>query len=91
MHLISLLTTGDATKVHHDLSVSIKGTLELTDLARSADSERWKEHKGLISLARLTETYALSWLNKPKQLQRGNWELVLGEPMQDCELSLSRS
>lgn len=78
---------GDKNKVLRDLGVHLSGEVELSGLARSIDASRWTDHGGkLISLARLIEVYNLRILQKPKKLQRGNWEIVLSEPMQQCEL-----
>lgn len=74
-------------KIKRDLGISILGCLELSTLARDIDPTPWTEHSGkLISLAKLTEVYVRNLLDKPKRLQRGNWEQRLQPPMQECEL-----
>lgn len=82
-----LVLKGDKTKVFRDLNISLEGCLELSQLARNADYRRWAERttNSMVSLAKLTEIYVLRILQKPKKLQRGNWEASLGHDMQNCK------
>ncbi|KAG9127976.1 hypothetical protein FRC07_006570 [Ceratobasidium sp. 392] len=69
---------GDAKKLWRDYGVSLLGAVELSHLARSADTSRWgtgKSHE-LISLTRLMEAYQSRRLSKGK-VRMSNWELPL--------------
>ena len=51
------------------------------------DGGRWAQHRGkTVSLAKLTEAYVQRSLEKPKKIQRGNWERHLSMDMQECKL-----
>ncbi|KAG8691059.1 hypothetical protein FRC09_011743, partial [Ceratobasidium sp. 395] len=68
----------DARKLWRDCGVSLLGAVELSHLARSADTLRWRAGKQgeLISLSRLMEAYQSRRLPKGK-IRISNWELPL--------------
>lgn len=89
-HYPSLLvfrSAGDKSKVSRDLHISLEGTLELSQFARTVDFPRWADRSAnsMVSLAKLIEIYVVRILPKPKKLQRGNWEMWLGADMQHCK------
>lgn len=77
-------TTGDKDKVWRDLGIQMRGIVELTSFARAVDNERWSAHKGMISLARLTDAYVGSNLPKDKNVVLGRWDATLTEDMIEC-------
>jgi len=75
---------GDADKIRRDHGVVMAGCIDLSQLALSLDQDRWTQHQGMnLSLAKLTETYVKHFLEKPRKLQRGNWERPLSMEMQE--------
>lgn len=78
----------DAKKLWRDHGVSLLGAVELSHLARSADSSRWAGGKSreLISLTRLLEAYRSRRLNKGKA-RMSNWEL----PLTDQQINYAAS
>ena len=82
--------TGDADKIRRDHGIVMAGCVDLSRLALSLDQDRWTRHQGMnISLAKLTEAYVQHFLEKPKKLQRGNWERPLSMEMQECKSATS--
>ena len=78
------LFQGDAKKVYRDCGVSMKSCVDLSLLARSADS-RWKgKYSNPIGLANLVATYEFLALGKGK-ITRSNWEAQLSFNQQECE------
>ncbi|KAJ1310181.1 hypothetical protein OPQ81_006925 [Rhizoctonia solani] len=70
---------GDAKKLWRDYGVSLLGAVELSKLARVADTPRWAGTKPdeLIGLARLVEIYHSHQMMKSKKVKLSNWEQKL--------------
>ncbi|KAH8916113.1 ribonuclease H-like protein [Atractiella rhizophila] len=73
---------GDARKLYRDFGVALKGVIELSDVARSVDLERWQHKRGLIALQTLTGYYTDLYLPKGS-VRTSNWERQLDEEQQN--------
>lgn len=63
----------DALKLQRDFQIHTRNALELSNLAKLAQPERWKDRKYLISLRDLTRTYLGRRLRKDA-VRISNWE-----------------
>lgn len=84
-----LICLDDVEKLYRDYGVITRNCVELAYLARTVDNPRWNgAYRSGLGLNTLCEAYQESSLQKGK-ITRSNWELLLTEAQQHCELSLS--
>ena len=71
--------TGDTGKLNRDWpdeEFSFAGLLELSDIARRIDPERWQSQQGrIISLQNLVAHYLERHLSKGEERTNSNWEV----------------
>lgn len=64
----------DAAKFRKDFDKEVNGCLELSTVAKHADSKRWKRHVGMIALRDLCRIYLNRKLDKSIEIRAGKWE-----------------
>jgi hypothetical protein len=83
-----LYQIGDARKLYNDHKVKAQNLVELSWLARQADTKLQsggtEVNRKLISLQRLTQTYLEKYLPKDEN-RTSNWEAALSETQLECE------
>jgi len=78
---------GDIAKLHKDWNIDVQGAVDLSEVAWEMDAKHWHAARNSakrfpIGLARLVERYLVLQLDKPKAIQRSDWENVLDERRQ---------
>lgn len=81
--------TGDVAKLYKDWDIVVRGAEDLSELTWEVDAKHWyaarnSEKRLPIGLARLVERYLVLKLDKPKAVQRSDWERVLDVRQQIC-------
>jgi len=78
---------GDVARLYKDWNIDVRGAEDLSEVAWELDSKHWHAVRNSgkrlpIGLARLVERYLVLRLDKPKAIQRSDWENVLNERQQ---------
>jgi len=78
----------DVAKLHKDWNIDVKGAEDLSELTWEMDAKHWHTARNSakclpIGLARLVERYLVRRLDKPKGVQRSDWEKILNERQQN--------
>lgn len=76
---------GDARKLVRDFEHTPRGLLELNNVAKLVDSERYEGKTGLTGLQQLCATYLDRFLSKDSKVRQGKWSSALDKDQIYCE------
>lgn len=83
---LSIVKTGDARKITRDYpGFAPRGLLELNNVAKTVDPDRFKGKTGLVGLQKLVGVYLDHYLSKDGGVRMGKWGDELGEEQVYCE------